>query len=67
MESIWEKTSQKPRFDTLDGNTNTEVLIIGGGIAGLLCARALKDAGVDCLLVEAREICGGVTPNHEIS
>ena len=46
MDSIWLKTAQKPRFDTLNGNKKTDVLIIGGGIAGILCAYKLKNAGV---------------------
>lgn len=63
MESIWLKTAQKPHFDALGGNKKTEVLIVGGGIAGLLCAYKLKNEGVDCLLAEADEICGGITKN----
>ncbi len=63
MESIWEKKLQKERFDALNGNKNTEVLIVGGGIAGILCAYKLKKAGVDCILVEAANICGGITKN----
>ncbi len=63
MESVWGKTAQKPQFDALDGNKKTDVLIIGGGIAGILCAYKLKNAGVDCMLVEATEICGGITKN----
>ena len=63
MDSIWTKTVEKPRFDALDGNRKTEVLIVGGGIAGILCAYKLKNAGVDCMLVEADEICGGITKN----
>ena len=63
MESVWEKTASKPRFDALGGNKKTDVLIIGGGIAGILCAYKLKEAGVDCMLVEATEICGGITKN----
>ena len=50
MESVWEKTVSKPRFDALGGNKNTNVLIIGGGIAGILCAYKLKNAGVDCMI-----------------
>ena len=38
MESIWEKDAPRVRFNALDGNKNTDVLIIGGGIAGILCA-----------------------------
>lgn len=63
MESIWEKTAQKPQFNVLNGNKKTEVLIIGGGIAGILCAYKLKNTGVDCMLCEADEICGGITKN----
>ena len=63
MESVWEKDLPRVRFDTLKANKSTDVLIIGGGIAGILCAYKLKNAGVDCLLVEANEICGGITKN----
>ena len=63
MESVWEKTASKPRFDALSGNKKIDVLIIGGGIAGILCAYKLKNAGVDCILVEATEVCGGITKN----
>ena len=63
MESVWEKTAKKPYFDVLHGNQNVDVLIIGGGIAGILCAYKLKNAGVDCLLAEATEIGGGITKN----
>ena len=63
MKSIWKQDVQRPHFDALEGNASTDVLIVGGGIAGLLCAYKLRDAGVDCLLVEADEICGGVTCN----
>ncbi len=63
MESVWEKDLTRVRFDSLDGNKNTDVLIVGGGIAGVLCAYKLKNAGVDCLLAEAAEICGGITKN----
>ena len=60
MESIWGNDAPRVRFDTLKENKSTDVstnvLIIGGGIAGILCAYKLKNAGVDCILVEASEI-----------
>ncbi len=37
----------------------TEVAIIGGGAAGVAAARHLRDAGIDCLLIEARDRLGG--------
>ena len=63
MESIWQNDAPSVEFQALDGDKKTDVLIIGGGIAGILCAYKLKNAGVDCILVEAKNICGGVTKN----
>jgi monoamine oxidase len=39
--------------------SETEVAIIGGGAAGIAAGRRLHDAGIDCLIVEARERLGG--------
>ncbi len=63
MKSLWETTAEKPHFETLKGNKNTDVLIIGGGMAGVLCALELHDAGVDYILVEADTIGSGITRN----
>lgn len=61
MSSIWAQTASLPQFDSLTRSIKTDVLIIGGGIAGLLCAYRLKEAGVPCVLVEADRICSGIT------
>ncbi len=61
MESVWQATSELPRFPQLEGDQKTDVLIIGGGMAGLLCAHALQKAGVEYLLAESDTIAGGVT------
>lgn len=63
MISLWTETADKPRFECLKGDVKTDVLVIGGGMAGLLCAYKLTAAGVDCVLLEADRICGGVTQN----
>ena len=63
MESIWHKTIQLPQFPQLDGDVSTDVLVIGGGMAGLLCAYQLKRAGVDCIVAERTRIASGVTAN----
>lgn len=63
MESLWQRTADLPSFDRLDKDVSTDVLIIGGGMAGILCAYMLQNCGVDYMLVEADEICGGVTKN----
>ena len=52
-----------PTFAPLTGDEKTDVLIIGGGMAGLLCAYMLRQAGVDCLVIEAEGIGSGVTAN----
>ena len=63
MESIWSEKSKMPRFDALDGDVSVDVLIVGGGITGVLCAKMLDEAGFDYALIEADRICGGVTKN----
>lgn len=63
MNSIWSETGNLPAFEKLQGNVKTDVLVIGGGMAGLLCAYMLDKSGVDYILVEADRICGGVTRN----
>lgn len=42
-------------------NIHTDVLIIGGGIAGILTAYFLDKNGVDYVLVEKDKICSGIT------
>ncbi len=63
MLSIWSAYSEFKAFPTLDGDKKTDVLVIGGGIAGVLCAYKLKQRGVNCIVLEADKICRGVTPN----
>ncbi len=61
MISIWEENSILPRFDTLTGDADTEVLIVGGGICGILCAYKLRELGIDYILLEADKICRKTT------
>ena len=56
MESLWEQTSGHTGFCHLEQDAKTDVLIIGGGIAGVLCAYLLHQAGVLYLLLEAETI-----------
>ena len=44
-----------------------DVIVIGGGFAGLTAARELRHAGLDVLLLEARERIGGRTMTTEMS
>jgi len=61
MDSLWSETADIKEFPALKGDVKTDVLIIGGGMAGLLCARFLHDAGVRYILVEGNRIGGGIT------
>lgn len=63
METVWEQNTPAVKFPSLEGNKNTDVLIIGGGIAGILCAYKLKNAGMDCIVAEAKNILSGITKN----
>ena len=59
--TLWSDTSEKLSFDRLCEDIRCDVLVVGGGMAGLLCAYMLSSAGVDCVLAEAKRICGGIT------
>ncbi|MBQ2746257.1 MAG: FAD-dependent oxidoreductase [Clostridia bacterium] len=60
---LWEQNVKMPEFPKLKGQIKTDVLIIGGGMAGLMCAYNLEQKGVDYILVEQNKIASGVTKN----
>ncbi|MCI5892488.1 MAG: FAD-dependent oxidoreductase [Clostridiales bacterium] len=61
--SLWSERETLPKFESLFGDKSTDVLIIGGGICGLLCAYSLQQAGIDYILLEGKRICSGITKN----
>ena len=63
QQSIWSDTVKLPAYDKLKEDISTDVLIIGGGLCGILCAYFLKKAGVDCVVVEGNKIASGITKN----
>lgn len=63
MNSIWEQTSNHLSFESLKQDIKTEVLVIGGGMAGILCAFMLQQSGIPYVLTEAQSICSGITKN----
>ncbi len=63
MNSIWNETVHFEKRNQLCKDTNTDVLIIGAGITGILCGYMLEKNGVKCKVLEAGKICGGQTKN----
>ncbi len=61
MDSVWVKDGLLPEFSQLKGDMNTDVLIVGGGLAGVLCAWSLSQVGVDCVLIEQNRLMSGVS------
>ncbi len=61
MEDFWAQDLRQPYFPALERDMTTDVLIIGGGMAGILCALRLRQAGVDCLVAEGQTIGQGIT------
>lgn len=63
FQSVWSDTVKLPEFEMLHGTAKTDVLIIGGGLCGILCAYFLENAGADYMLVEGETIASGTTEN----
>ena len=63
MHSIWSDTVTFKTFEQLKKDIRTDVLIIGGGIAGILCAHLLEKNNVNYVLVESDRLCNGITKN----
>ena len=63
LKSLWLDTVKLPEFPQLRKDIKTDVLIIGGGIAGILTAYYLHQKGVKYILVEKDTICSHTTGN----
>ena len=59
--SYWNATAPASDYPALGGEIEVDVAIIGGGIVGVTLARLLKDRGISCALVEARQVGEEVT------
>lgn len=58
---LWENGINMLRFPKLEGDMEIDVLIVGGGMAGILCAHKLQKQGVRYLLVDAETVGSGTT------
>lgn len=61
--SLWMATAPDTAYPTLNSSVEAEVVVIGGGIAGLLTAYELICRGHSVILLEGRKIVSGVTGN----
>lgn len=63
MESIWSKTCEVKKGAALEGRLETDAVVIGAGMAGILTAWRLEQAGVRTVVLEAECIGSGQTKN----
>ncbi len=63
MSSIWNRTAQLSTHARLEGDIETQVAVIGGGMAGVLIADALQEKGLRVVLLEANRLGSGQTGN----
>lgn len=61
MESIWMKDYIDKNLNSVKENMNTPILIIGGGIAGLMCAYNLMKNKIKFILVDSKTLASGVS------
>ena len=59
--SLWVGTSSSAARQALGGDASVDVVVLGAGIAGLSTARLLAMSGRSVAVVEAGEVCAGVT------
>src|SRR5688572_4052570 len=62
-EPLWRATHQLRRFPSLNGDRETEIAIVGGGVSGLTAAVLLARSGKRVAVVERDYIGSGETGN----
>ena len=60
-ESLWMATAPEPEFPALTEDVSTDVVVVGGGIAGICAAWQLAQTGIKVIVLEANRVCAGVT------
>lgn len=63
MESIWAQSCSIPARERLNGDMETEIAVIGGGMAGILTGFLLQKEGRQVTVLEAKCIGSGQTQN----
>ena len=59
--SLWTMTASQPRYPALPGDMDVDVVVVGGGIAGLTTAYLLKQEGKRVAVVEMHRLLSGQT------
>lgn len=59
--SVWLDTTPSTHFDALATDLNADICVVGGGIAGLMTAYLLTEAGHKVVLIEAGRVVEDVT------
>ena len=62
-QSYWQKTTRKKAMPAIDKDMKTDIVIIGGGLAGISLAYQLKDSPYHIIVLEKDEI-GSHTSGH---
>jgi glycine/D-amino acid oxidase-like deaminating enzyme/nitrite reductase/ring-hydroxylating ferredoxin subunit len=60
-QSLWLATAARTDYGRLEGDVETDVAVLGGGITGLTTALLLKRDGARVVVLERRQIGSGVT------
>lgn len=61
--SIWMDSVELPSFKTLENDIETDIVVVGGGIAGILIAYKLSKEGKKVVVLEKNKIGMGITKN----
>jgi glycine/D-amino acid oxidase-like deaminating enzyme/nitrite reductase/ring-hydroxylating ferredoxin subunit len=59
--SFWTMDCSIPERESLRGKIETDTVVIGAGLAGILTAKLLREKGIDAVVIEAGRIAGGNT------
>lgn len=61
--SFWHREVESIQFPKLEQELKSEIVVVGGGIAGILSAYEIAKSGKEVILVEARSFIHGTTGN----